>query len=206
MPTTDETDETEETPPEESSEESTEESTSEEEEPKGSDDAAAAKWKALARKHEAAAKKERAAREKAEAANATDGEKAVAAARSEGAKAARERLAGRLLVTTVKALASDKMAVPARLIGDPDSVKRLLDLDLDDVVSEDGEVDEEAISAAIDALLAEEPDLAKTGTDDDGKRKGGAPKAPTGARSTAGKRIEDLSVEEMRKHLQAKKG
>lgn len=164
--------------------------------------AASRKWEALAKKHKARAIKAEKEAKEAKDANASDSDKAKNAARAEGEKAARERLAGRLFVRAVRDLAKDRMSVPARLIADADAVKRLLNVDLDDVVDEDGEVDEDAISEAIDALLAEEPDLAKKADDDaEGKPAKGKAKAPTGARTTKGKRLEDLSVEEMRAHL-----
>lgn len=117
--------------------------------------AEAEKWKSLARKHEAEAKAGKTAAAKLaeiEAANATDLEKAVKAARDEGRTEAATAANSRLVSAEARAIAAElKFKNPALAIKA---------VDLSDVsVSPDGEVDAAAIRAALDTLATDEPYL-----------------------------------------------
>lgn len=88
-------------------------------------------------------------------ANATEQEKAIAAARAEGKAEALKVANERLVRAEVMAAAADKLAKPAL-------AARLLDLDKFEI-DEHGDVDTKAIASAIDALVKENPELAKAG-------------------------------------------
>jgi len=117
--------------------------------------AEAEKWKALARKHEESAKANRDAAKKLaefEAANQSDLEKAVNAARAEGLAEATTRANSRLVSAEARALAAEAQ------FRNPATAVRLLDLS-DVAVTEGGEVDTEAIKAALTKLGEDEPYL-----------------------------------------------
>jgi hypothetical protein len=104
----------------------------------------------------------------------SDQEKAVAAAKAEGAKEALATANGRLLRAEVRLAAAGKLA-------DPEDAVRFLDLD-EFKVDDDGNVDTRAVAAAVDALIDKKPYLAAsatrpTGNADQGTRRG-APPAP----------------------------
>lgn len=107
-----------------------------------------------------------------EDADKSDSEKALEKARKEAAeeatKAATAKTNHRILAAEIKAAAGGKLSDPADAV-------RLLDLD-DFTVSDDGEVDDKAITAAIDQLLKDKPYLA-------GKASG----KPTGSADGGGK-------------------
>lgn len=104
--------------------------------------------------------------EKLEADSKSDTEKAIEAARKEAAdeavKKERERTNKLLLTAEVRAAAAGKVA-------DKEDAVRLLDLG-EFKVNEDGSIDQEAISKAIDKLVEAKPYLA-----------GGDPKKPNGS-------------------------
>lgn len=93
-----------------------------------------AKWKALSRKHERDLKAVRKERDELKAANLSDTEKAIEAAKAEGAQTASVEFARRLVAAELKAA-----GVPA---------EKIEDLDLSKFVDEDGEVDAEKVAAA----------------------------------------------------------
>jgi hypothetical protein len=119
-------------------------------------------WKALARKWEREAKRGTSALTKAQQelvslreANQSEAEKALEAARREGAKAAetewkskwqQERLRGEALRVMNGKVSDPRLAFPH--------------LQLDGVMDDDGEVDTKALKKAVDALLEEYPALA----------------------------------------------
>ena len=130
---------------------------------------------------EKALKEERAARKAAERlaattaaelktlreASATDAEKAIAKARDEGAKEARDKANARLLKAEIKAAAAGRLA-------DPTDAVRLLDTD--DFTDDDGDIDEAKLKKAIDGLLKDKPYLAgkpKSNGDGGGGPRGG---------------------------------
>lgn len=121
--------------------------------------AEAEKWQGLARKHEGRAKQNSTAAKELEALKAsqlTDQEKAVAAARDEGTAEGRRVGSTALVRASVIAAAAGKAA-------DPDDVYALLVSrgDLSDIeVGEDWSVDQAAVRAAVDKLLAEKKHLA----------------------------------------------
>jgi hypothetical protein len=122
----------------------------------------AAKWKALARKHEKEAKRLQGLEsdmEKLREASQTEQEKALADARKEAASTATTEATTkanrRVLTAEIKAAAGTKLADPADAV-------RLLDLDSFDI-DDDGEVDQKAITAAIQDLLKTKPYLAANG-------------------------------------------
>lgn len=114
------------------------------------------KERALRKAAEKAAKegdKHRARVEELEAANQSETEKAVAAARKEGAVEARKAADARLVRAEARALAAESR------FRDPARVVRLLD-GLDDVtVGEDGAVDTDAIQRQLTELSKEAPYL-----------------------------------------------
>lgn len=117
--------------------------------------AEAEKWKSLARKHETDAKAGKAAAAKLaeiEAANATDLEKAVKAARDEGRAEATTAANSRLISAEARAVAAElKFKNPALAI-------RSADLSAV-AVNDDGEVDADAVKAALAALAESDPYL-----------------------------------------------
>lgn len=112
----------------------------------------------------------------------TEQERAIEKARKEAGDAAGQaataKANARILRAEIKAAAGGKLADPADAV-------RLLDLD-DFEVNDDGDVDDKAIAAAIDALLADKPYLAAKGGRprgdvDQGVRTNGGPIDPRAA-------------------------
>lgn len=99
----------------------------------------------------------------------SESEKAIAAAKAEGVSEATAAANRRIVRSEVKALAAKKLNDPADAVA-------MLDLDQFEVDG-DGEVDEAAITAALDALVAAKPYLAAS------PRSGGAGDADGGART-----------------------
>jgi hypothetical protein len=97
----------------------------------------AAKWKALSRKHEAEAKKAKAELDKIRAANQTEAEKALEAARQEGRQAATVDVAQRLAAAEIKAALTGIVPDPASIVED---------LNLAKYVDDSGEVNSEAVA------------------------------------------------------------
>lgn len=130
--------------------------------------------RALVREREAAAEARReAAAVKAEletlrAAHQTDQEKALTAARAEGAAEVSAKFANQVLLSEIRVAAAGKLA-------DPTDAVRLLDL-TKFTVAADGTVDVTAITSAIDALVQSKPYLAAgkspaaPGSGDQGRR------------------------------------
>lgn len=156
-------------------------------------------WKAYARKHERLSKKAtkqiddlQAELAKAKEATQSDQEKAIEQARKEAAEEARNEVGAEL---RKERLHSAVARTAATRFADVDDAIRLLDLDDEDIFDEDGKVNAENLSSALDDLLERKPHLAASpigkkpaGDADAGKGQGGA------------KSLEDMSVEE---HLQA---
>lgn len=103
-------------------------------------------------------------------ATATDSDKAIAAAKAEGAAEATNSANARIVRAEVRSLAAGKLA-------DPMDAVQFLDLD-DFKIDANGDVDVKAIAKAIDALLTDKPYLAAAGNR--------APGVPVGARGDAG--------------------
>lgn len=97
-----------------------------------------AKWKSLARKHESEAKKLRAEADKLRASSQTDAEKAVETAKAEGRQAAQLEFGQRLAGAEIKAALTGVVPNPAEIVED---------LNLAKYVTDDGEVDGEAVAA-----------------------------------------------------------
>lgn len=112
---------------------------------------------------------ERKAREALELANKPAEEQAAATARAEAEAEARSKYDAKLIRANLRALATSKLA-------DPDDAALYLNLS-DFTVTEDGEVDSAALTAAIDELLVKKPHLAA----DDGTRFKGAGDGGAGA-------------------------
>jgi hypothetical protein len=125
---------------------------------------AAAYWKDKARKHENTAKaradydqlKARAARaDELEAANATEQEKAVKAARDEAAAQERARVAPQLVLAKFEAVAAGRI--------DAERLRDLTDdLDLSKYLTDKGEVDSEKVTKKVAAWAPKETDTKKT--------------------------------------------
>lgn len=105
-----------------------------------------------------------------EAENATDQEKAIAAARKEGESEATARANTRIIRSEVKAAAATKL-------NDPNDAIAMLDLSQFEVDA-DGNVDEKAIASAIDELVTAKPYLAVGATPRTGNGDGGAHEDP----------------------------
>lgn len=122
------------------------------------DDLGDAGKKALAAERKAAREAEKRAKsleaelEKLRLENASDSEKAIAAAKAEGRTEA-------LTVSNSRILRAEVKAAAAGVLQDPDDAVRLLDLDAFEV-GEDGEVDTKAIAAEVAALAKAKPYLA----------------------------------------------
>ena len=137
--------------------------------------------RALQREREAAAEARREAdAAKAEletlrAAQMTDTDKALAAAKAEGAAEVSAKFAARVLLSEIRVAAAGKLA-------DPNDAVRLLDL-TKFTVTDDGTVDTTAITSAIDELVIAKPYLAAGKspplTIDTGQGTRGNPAAPT---------------------------
>lgn len=95
-------------------------------------------WKAMSRKHEREAKKAHAELEKVRKANQTEQEKAIDAAKDEGRRAALVEAGERLAAAEIRAALST-------VVDDPKSI--IEDLNLAKYVTEDGDVDEDAVAA-----------------------------------------------------------
>lgn len=132
-------------------------------------------WREKAEKAKKAADRKVKALEKelaaAKAGGGTDDEKKLTEARTEAAKAERDRLAGTLRRAAVKSAAAGKM--------DPDLAAKLVDLDAIDV-DDEGEVDDSDARKLVEQLLEAHPELAtkkapgKSGGDpQNGKGSGG---------------------------------
>jgi biotin carboxyl carrier protein len=128
------------------------------------------KWKSLSRQNEKQLRAAQTELEKSREASMSEQEKAVAAAKAEGAADATKATNERLVKAEVRAAAAGKLA-------DPSIAVRLLDLS-EFEVDANGDVDGKAIGKAIDALVKQYPALATTnghGSGDGGARQG----APT---------------------------
>lgn len=158
----------------------------------------AEKWKALARKHEKESKARAKRISDLEKAGQTESERAVSEARDAATKETRDRYAGRLFAAELRSIARDRLNVPATLLADPDVGRKLLSLD-DYPVDDDGDVDTQAISDAVDRLLEKDPTLATSA----GTKK--PPKVPTGPRGDTPKDLDDHSVDDFRELLDPKK-
>lgn len=112
------------------------------------------KWKALAQKHEVRAKSNATAAKRAEELERqlmSDAEKAIAAAKDEATKAAREMFGSRLVSAEVKAAAAGRM--------DAEKLGVLIDgLNVSKFLTEDGEPDTAAISAWVDSITPAAPE------------------------------------------------
>lgn len=97
-----------------------------------------AKWKALARKHENEAKRLRAEADKLRASSQTDAEKALETAKAEGRQAAQSEFGQRLAAAEIKAALTGVVPNPAEIVED---------LNLAKYVTDDGDVDGEAVAA-----------------------------------------------------------
>lgn len=102
-------------------------------------------------------------------------EKAVEEAKKAGAAEASARYASLIVAAEIKAAAASKVAAEAI-----EDLPRLLDLDPTELVGDDGTVDTDAISSAIDEAVKARPYLAPAATKgtpdpDQGARSGGRP-------------------------------
>lgn len=121
----------------------------------------------------------------------SDHEKAIADARAEGAAEAAQKANARLFAAEARALAHGHLADPD-LFTDPEVARRLLGFADALPVDDGGEIDAEAISAAIDDLLEKRPSLKAsatrpTGSADQGARSNGATRAKTLTEALAAK-------------------
>lgn len=108
--------------------------------------------------------------ERIKASSATDEEKKSNEVRAEAAKAEREKLSKPLKRAAVKAAAAGRLANPSAAL-------RLVDLE-EIEIDDDGEIDEDTVTKAIDALLEEMPELkakgaGKSGADTSNGKDGG---------------------------------
>lgn len=193
-------------------------------------------WKKMARKWERQAKTERKSREDAQKkvkerdeADQSEHEKAVTAARDEGAKTERDKadkerrtdrlenatlkLAGRGVKLTVKD-GDDEKEVTIRF-ADPDDaftyVERMIrrgDLEEDVIFDDKGRVDNDALKEALTDLLEDKPHLqasaAGTNGGDGGKRKVKG-SADGGKGSSSGKSMEEMSPGDFFEKIQERK-
>lgn len=155
-------------------------------------------WKAKSRKNEAALKRERKAREAAEAerdklkqASQSDAEKAIEAAKAQAVEAAKKDAA------TEYAPKIRKLAIKAeaaKTFANPDLAVRLVEIEDEDLFTEEGEINTEALKSALDALLEENPGLKADAT-------GGRPSGDgDGGKGGGGTSDEDMSTDD---HLKA---
>ena len=112
-----------------------------------------------------------AALDEKEAENATDLERAVAQARKETEEALRKEFAAERVAARIEVTAAGKFA-------DTEDARLRLGSRIDEFISDDGEVDTEAISAALTDVLEKHPHLAAKET----------PKAPSASEAGMGKR------------------
>jgi hypothetical protein len=159
--------------------------------PEGGDDdlgdggkKALAAERAAARAADKRAKAAEAELAKLREANATESEKALAAAKAEGRNEALATANTRILTAEVKAAA-------AGVLQDPDDAVRLLDLDQFEV-GEDGAVDVKAIKAEVAALAKAKPYLSVGATP--------APLPGAGATPSQGISMDDLIRSKARGH------
>lgn len=131
--------------------------------PQADDSTEETDWKALARKWEREAKKNSTAATKASTelerlreANQSAEEKALAAARREGAKAAEAEWKGKWAQERIR---GEALRLMNGRVSDPRLAFPHLDLG-SDVLADDGSVDATALKSAIDSLLDEYPALA----------------------------------------------
>lgn len=151
-------------------------------------------WKGHARKHERRAKQEAARAAELEArlaelenASKSEQEKALEQARKEAADAVKAEVTSTFRQKILKA---EIRAQAAGKFHDPDDAIRLLDLEDSDVFDDEGEVQTDALTAALDALLERKPHLRAGST----PPPVGDPDAGKG--NGAGKSLSDLSVED----------
>ncbi len=133
------------------------------------------KWKAMARKHENEAKKHATRLNEIEAANQSEQEKVLAAARKEAEEATRAEISATMNRRIVRA---EVKAVAGGLLADPEDAVRLLDLD-EFSVDEDGDVNPDSVKKALDDLLKSKPYLAANGQRARGSADGGPRPEPT---------------------------
>jgi hypothetical protein len=133
------------------------------------------KWKALARKHEGTAKANAEAARRLsdlEEASKSETEKAVAAARREAEESVRAEVRRERVLDRIEVLAAKDFA-------DAEDARLRLGTRADEFVGKDGEVDSDAVRAALAQLLKDKPHLAVRG---DGRPKGDVDQ---GARTSA---------------------
>jgi flagellar biosynthesis/type III secretory pathway protein FliH len=129
------------------------------------------KWKSLARKHEAEAKSGKDAAKRLseiEEANKSETEKAIAAARREAEESVRAEVRRERVLDRIEVLAAKDFA-------DAEDARLRLGARADEFVGKEGEIDPQAISAALSQLLKDKPHLAAKG---DGRPKGDADQGP----------------------------
>jgi hypothetical protein len=127
--------------------------------------AEAEKWKSLARKHEGAAKTNADAAKRLadmEEASKSETEKAVSAARREAEEAVRAEVRRERVLDRIEVLAAKDFA-------DAEDARLRLGTRADEFVGKDGEVDSDAVRAALAQLLKDKPHLTARG---DGRPKG----------------------------------
>lgn len=123
-------------------------------------------------------------RDELKTATMSDQEKALADARSEGEKAAEERWRDRVGQASVRAAAAGKFASPEDA-----------HLFLDQIpFTADGQVDDAALTAALDAVLAAKPYLAAANP---GATPAAPPAVPTGPRGGTGPQLTQDDVKKM---------
>lgn len=132
--------------------------------------AEAEKWKTLSRKHESRAKANADKAKKYDESDLTDAEKLAAEAEERGRTAALAETGRRLAAAEVR-------AALAGIVPDPKSIVE--DLDLSRYVADDGEVDEDAVTALRDKYASLAKPGRPKGSADGGNRGGDKPKRAT---------------------------
>lgn len=159
---------------------------------------ALAEWKKRAKAAEKQAKEYEQKVAEQEEATKSEHEKALDKARKEAADAAKAETVGefrkRILRAEIRTAAAGKLA-------DPSDAVALLDLDLDEVFDEDGEVKAEEINSAIADLLERKPHL--KADPHDGRPSGDA---DAGKGSGGAKSPEDMTPEDWEKQDRRNKG
>lgn len=135
---------------------------------------------------EAALKKLQKEHEELRAANQTDAERALEEARAEGRQAALDEAADLRATAHRRILEAEVIRAAAGKLADPADAVRLLDLEVPD----DGEVDTEAIEAAIAELVDQKPYLAATVR----QGSGGGGARPAGEPPSVEQQIRDLEA------------
>lgn len=102
-------------------------------------------WKAMARKHEREAKKAATELDRVRKANQSEQERAIEAAKGEGRTAALQEAGQKIAAAEIKAALSGIVANPTSIIED---------LNLARYVTDDGEVDDEAVKALREKFVA----------------------------------------------------